>query len=85
MLLYKINICVKAIEAVGIQYLINSRQNKGPTGLTAILHTNWMFPLLCKIVVTAVGHMVGLELMRDEIILAFYSFPDVVVGRETPD
>ena len=29
--------------------------------------------------------MVGLELMRVEISLSFYSFSDVLVGRETRD
>ena len=44
-----------------------------------------MLPLLCKIVVRPVGRLVGLELMRDEISLSFYSFSDVVVGRENRD
>ena len=44
-----------------------------------------MFQLLCKIVVRPVDRLVGLELMRDEISLSFYSFSNVVVGRENQD
>ena len=64
---------------------INSRRTRQPTGLTAILHNNWMFRLLCKIVVRPVGRLVGLELMRDKISLSFYSFSVVVEGRENQD
>ena len=64
---------------------ISSRPTKRPTGLTTILHINLKLCEMCKNRIWSRQRLVGLELMRVEISLSFYSFSDVVVGRENQD
>ena len=64
---------------------INSRPTKRPTDLPIIMHINLNFFEMCKNWISSRQCLVGLELMRVEISLSFYSFSDVVVGRENQD
>ena len=59
----------------------NSRPTKRPTDLAIVLHNNLKIFEMCK----TRQRLVGLELMRVEISLSFYSFSNVVVGRENQD
>ena len=49
------------------------------------MHTNLKKFETCKNRISSRQRLVGLELMRVEISLSFYSFSDVVVGRENRD
>ena len=64
---------------------INSRPTKWPTDLAIVLHINLKIFEMCKTRISSRQRLVGLELMRVEISLSFYSFSDVVVGRENRD
>ena len=59
-----------------------------PIGLLTwrfFLHINLNFFEMCKNRISSRQHLVGLEFMRVEISLSFYSFSDVVIGRENRD
>ena len=64
---------------------INSRPTKQPTDLAIIMYINLKNFEMCKNQISSRQCLVGLELMRVEISLSFYSFSDVVVGRENQD
>ena len=64
---------------------INSRPTNRLTDLAIILHINLKKILMWKNWISPWQRLVGVELMRVEISLFFYSFSDVVVGRENRD
>ena len=64
---------------------INSRATKRPTYVAIVLHINLKKILMCKTQISSQQRLFGLELMRVEISLSFYSFSDIVVGRENRD
>jgi hypothetical protein len=64
---------------------MNSRPTKRPTDLAIFLHINLKIFEMCKNRISSRQCLVGLEFMRVEISLSFYSFSDVVVGRENRD
>ena len=64
---------------------INSRPTKRPTDLAIVLHNYLKIFEMCKNWISSRQRLVGLEFMRVEISLFFYSFADVVVGRENRD
>ena len=64
---------------------INSRPNKRPTDQAIVLQINLKFFEMCKTRISSRQCLVGLEFMRVEISLSFYSFSYVVVGRENQD
>ena len=64
---------------------INSRLTKRPTDLAIVLHISLKFFLMCKTRISSRQRLVVLELMRVDISLSFYSFSNVIVGREHRD
>ena len=64
---------------------INSRPTKRPTDLAIVLHIKLKIFEICKTQISSWERLVGLELMRVEISLLFYSFSNVLVGRENWD
>ena len=64
---------------------INSRPTKRSTDLAIVLHINLKNFEMCKTRISSRQRLVGLELMRVELSLYFYSFSDVVVGKENWD
>ena len=64
---------------------INSRPTKRSTNLAIVLHINLKDFEMCKTRISSRQRLVGLEFMRVEISLSFYSFSNVVVGRENRD
>ena len=64
---------------------INSRPTKWPTYLAIVLHINLKNFEMCKTQISSRQCLVGLEFMRVEISWSFYSFSDVIVGRENRD
>ena len=64
---------------------INSRPTKRPTDLVIVLHINLKTFEMCKTRISSRQCLVGLEFMRVEISLSFYSFSDFLVWRENQD
>ena len=64
---------------------INSRPTNRSTDLAIVLHINLKIFEMCKTRISSRQCLVGLEFMRVEISLSFYSFSDVVVERENQD
>ena len=64
---------------------INSRPTKRSTDLAIVLHINLKNVEMCKTRISSGQCLDGLEFMQVEISSSFYSFSDVVVGRENRD